>query len=226
MAATDLDGTLIRTDGSVSRRTCEAMRAAEAAGIVLALVTGRPPRWMAPVAQATGHTGIAVCANGALLYDLHTETVVDSTLIEPAVLQQVVAQLRAVAPGLSFAAEYAPGFGHEPAYKHHWDLGVTDVRVGPAERILDRPAAKLLARHPTMACDELLALAVEVGGGEPDQAGSSTSRPPSHGRSAAGTRIEPSGRWCASSRQAMVRVTAHSVPLRVAAVCGLPFSSR
>ena len=44
MAATDLDGTLIRTDGTVSRRTCEAMRAAEDAGIVLVLVTGRPPR--------------------------------------------------------------------------------------------------------------------------------------------------------------------------------------
>ena len=46
---------------------------------MFALVTGRPPRWMAPVAEATGHTGLAVCANGALLYDLHTETVVDAT---------------------------------------------------------------------------------------------------------------------------------------------------
>jgi Cof subfamily protein (haloacid dehalogenase superfamily) len=138
------------------------MRAAEAAGIVLVLVTGRPPRWMAPVAEATGHTGIAVCANGALLYDLHTGTVVDATLIEADTLQKVVAELRTVAPGLTFAAEYAPGFGHEPAYRHHWELGVTDVRIGPAEEILDRPAAKLLARHPTMACDELLALAVEV----------------------------------------------------------------
>jgi Cof subfamily protein (haloacid dehalogenase superfamily) len=162
LAATDLDGTLLRSDGTVSRRTCEAMRAAEASGIVLALVTGRPPRWMGPVARATGHTGVAVCANGALLYDLHTATVDDATVIEADTLQKVVTQLRAVAPGLTFAAEYAPGFGHEPAYRHHWELGVTEVRVGPAEEILDRPAAKLLARHPTMACDELLALAVEV----------------------------------------------------------------
>ena len=103
-----------------------------------------------------------MCANGALLYDLHTETVVDATLIEADTLRKVVAQLREVAPGLTFAAEYAPGFGHEPAYRHHWELGDTDVRVGPAEEILDRPAAKLLARHSRMACDELLALAVEV----------------------------------------------------------------
>jgi Cof subfamily protein (haloacid dehalogenase superfamily) len=165
LAATDLDGTLIRTDGTVSRRTCEAMHAAEAAGIVLALVTGRPPRWMAPVAQATGHTGIAVCANGALLYDLHTETVLASSLLPVADQQRVVAALRAVAPGLTFAAEYSPGFGHEPGYRHGWDLGLADVRVGPVEEILDRPVAKLLARHRTMASDELLALAVEVLGG-------------------------------------------------------------
>ncbi|HEV7653971.1 MAG TPA: Cof-type HAD-IIB family hydrolase [Mycobacteriales bacterium] len=165
MAATDLDGTLIRTDGTVSQRTCDAMHAAEAAGIVLALVTGRPPRWMAPVAEATGHAGVAVCANGALLYDLHTETVLDSSLLDVESQHRVVAALRSVAPGLSFAAEYAPGFGHEAGYRHGWDLGLTDVRVGPAEEILDRPVAKLLARHRTMSADELLALAVEVLGG-------------------------------------------------------------
>ena len=156
LAATDLDGTLIRTDGTVSRRTCRAMRAAEAAGIVLALVTGRPPRWMAPVAEATGHTGIAVCANGALLYDLHTETVVDATLIEADVLQKVVGQLRAVAPGLSFAAEYAPGFGHEPSYRHHWELGDTDVRVGPAEQILDRTHSSVLIAVPARTVRRLV----------------------------------------------------------------------
>ena len=79
VVATDLDGTLVRTDGTVSRRTCEAMRGGRGGRRVLVLVTGRPPRWMAPVAEATGHRGLAVCANGALLYDLHTETVVDAT---------------------------------------------------------------------------------------------------------------------------------------------------
>ena len=46
--------------------------------------------------------------------------------------------------------------------------------------------------------------------------GVSTSRPPRYGRSAAGTYTEPSGCWWWSSRQAMVRATAHSVPFSVA----------
>jgi hydroxymethylpyrimidine pyrophosphatase-like HAD family hydrolase len=92
--------------------------------------------------------------------------VLASSLLDVAAQQRVVQRLRSVAPGLTFAAEYAPGFGHEPGYRHGWDLGLTDVRVGPAEQILDRPVAKLLARHATMAADELLALAVEVLGAE------------------------------------------------------------
>jgi Cof subfamily protein (haloacid dehalogenase superfamily) len=174
LAATDLDGTLLRSNGTVSRRTCEAMRSAEAAGIVLALVTGRPPRWMAPVARATGHTGVAICANGALLYDLHTEQVVGSTLLEATVALATVAALRDGVPGLSFAAEFTPGFGHEASYRHGWDLGEVAVRVGAAEELLDQPVVKLLARHPTMARDELLALARELVGADVTVTSSST----------------------------------------------------
>ena len=166
LVATDLDGTLLRTDDTISRRSCQALRAAEDAGIVVALVTGRPPRWMAPVADATGHTGVAVCANGALLYDMHTERVLSSTLLEPETQRWVAARLRQAVPDLRFAVEYGPGFGHEPGYRHGWSIGGSAVRVGPVEEILDRPAAKLLARHPAMACDELLALAVELVGAE------------------------------------------------------------
>jgi Cof subfamily protein (haloacid dehalogenase superfamily) len=169
LAATDLDGTLLRSNGTVSRRTCEAMRSAEAAGIVLALVTGRPPRWMEPVARATGHT-----ANGALLYDLHTEQIVGSSLLDTPVALATVAALRASVPGLSFAAEFTPGFGHEASYRHGWDLGEVKVRVGEAEELLDQPVVKLLARHPTMDRDELLALAGELLGADVTVTSSST----------------------------------------------------
>ena len=174
MVATDLDGTLLRTDGTVSRRTCEALAAAEAAGIAVALVTGRPPRWMAPVAKATGHSGVAICANGALLYDLHTETVVGSTLIDAAAAQAAAGALREALPDLVFAAERTSGFEHEEAYQHGWELGDVEVRVKALERMLDRPVIKLLARHPTMDRDELLARATELVGAGATVTSSST----------------------------------------------------
>ena len=175
LVATDLDGTIIRSDGTISARTSRALAAAEAAGIAVVLVTGRPPRWMAEVAEAIGHTGLAICSNGAQLYDLHTEQVVDSRLLSPATLLTVYSRLSAQIPGLRFAVEYGSGFAHEPGYEHGWTIGGRDIRVDRPEAIMDRPAAKLLARHPTLDPDELLAAASALLGAEATVTHSSTS---------------------------------------------------
>lgn len=174
LIATDLDGTIIRSDGTISARTARALRTAEEAGIGVVLVTGRPPRWMAQVADATGHTGVAICANGALVYDLHTETVLTERLIEPATVLAVAERLRAALPGVVFAAEYGLTFGHEPDYRHGWAIGAVDIRVGPVQTLLDRPVAKLLARHPVLSCDELLARAMPLLGTDVTGTSSST----------------------------------------------------
>ena len=82
LIATDLDGTLLHSDNTVSDRTRSALRAAEEQGLLVAFATGRPPRWLTEVADATGHTGIAVAANGAVLYDLHSgETLAAHTAV-------------------------------------------------------------------------------------------------------------------------------------------------
>lgn len=66
VVATDLDGTLLRSDLSVSRRTVAAIRAVQAAGITIVPVTARQPLGLAPIAEAAGLTGWALCGNGAL----------------------------------------------------------------------------------------------------------------------------------------------------------------
>ncbi|GAB3881221.1 hypothetical protein GCM10027612_09990 [Microbispora bryophytorum subsp. camponoti] len=106
LVATDLDGTALRTDGTVSPRTAAAFARVEEVGGTLVFVTGRPPRWMHTVAGAVRHRGLAICANGALMYDLHTEEIVDSRLIDADVLEECVARLRRHVPGLRFSVEY------------------------------------------------------------------------------------------------------------------------
>ena len=44
LIATDLDGTLVRRDGTISARTRSAVLAAQHAGSVFVMVTARPPR--------------------------------------------------------------------------------------------------------------------------------------------------------------------------------------
>ena len=72
LLATDLDGTLLRSDGTVSPRAREAIAAAADAGVQVLFVTGRPPQFLAELAEITGHSGDVLCANGAMLTSLET----------------------------------------------------------------------------------------------------------------------------------------------------------
>lgn len=169
LVASDLDGTLVRSDLSVSDRTREVLARVEKAGALFVMVTGRPPRWMAPVAEATGHRGLAVCANGALVYDLHTERVVRSSLIDAEAAAEVVAALRRDVPGIAFAVEKAPvdgapgGFAREQVYVPRWDNG--EIVVEDVAAMVANGAVKLLARQEQMGSDELLAVARTCLGG-------------------------------------------------------------
>jgi Cof subfamily protein (haloacid dehalogenase superfamily) len=161
VVATDLDGTIVRSDGTISDRTRRALALAEDAGALVVFVTGRPPRWLAPIADATGHRGLAVCANGALVYDLHTEQVVKEHPLAPAQALELVNALRESLPGVTFAVERGTGFGHEPAYRPRWQVPQGTV-VADVEALVSRPVAKLLARHEHLDADTLLARAREV----------------------------------------------------------------
>jgi Cof subfamily protein (haloacid dehalogenase superfamily) len=164
VVATDLDGTIVRSDGTISARTRTALTAAEAAGVMVIIVTGRPPRWLHGIAQDTGHHGLAICANGALVYDLHTEEVVESHPLEVADARRLVDELRAAIPGLAFGVESVDvGFAHEPAYQPRWTTDANTV-VAEIETLLSTPVAKLLGRHEGMGSDELLARARAVVG--------------------------------------------------------------
>ncbi len=164
VVASDLDGTLVRSDGTISARSREAIAAVEEVGSLFVMVTGRPPRWMAGVADAAGHHGLAICANGAVVYDLHTEQVVESHLLTADAALEVVVALRRDVPGVVFARETATArFGHEPAYRPRWDQDDKDVLE--VEELLAEGVVKLLVRHEEMTGDELLAAARAALGG-------------------------------------------------------------
>jgi Cof subfamily protein (haloacid dehalogenase superfamily) len=163
LIATDLDGTIVRSDGEISDRTRAALAAAEEAGLLVVFVTGRPPRWMKPVSDATGHRGLAICANGAIVYDLHTEQVVRDYPMDAEVARKLVAALRAVAPEVAFAIERRDSFSHEPAYLPRYEPP-PEVLVDELDRLLEEPVVKLLARHEDMGTEELHRVAQEVVG--------------------------------------------------------------
>jgi len=146
IVATDLDGTLIRSDGSVSERTRRALRRVRERGGTVVFVTGRPIRVMADVVAQTSVAGIAVCANGALVYDLDAEVMIGQRALDQAAAIRLANAIREIVPEAAFAVESGLQFGREPLFRTMWpDPGelVADV----AELLRTLPPAKLLVRR-------------------------------------------------------------------------------
>lgn len=175
LVGSDLDGTLLDSALQVGQRARDAIPRAVASGIDFVYVTGRPPRWLSPVVRQTGHTGMAVCANGALLVDLAEERLVRRTAIGHDLAVSVALRLRELVPGIAFAlerlqagAERTRGLGSltmvgfEPAYDPPW-ARMSDVESGDIVDLLGRgEPVKILAAPPAGAghdSDSMLALA-------------------------------------------------------------------
>jgi len=155
LVATDLDGTLLRSDGSVSERTRAALAAVEAAGIHTVLVTARPPRWLHQLEAVVGPRGVALCGNGAFIYDVPSRKVLSHTGIQPEALAGILADLRRELPGVKFAAERVSGFGYEQGYANLHQMPEEAV-CGPVEDLAGEAVGKLLGRLPTMPEAEFL----------------------------------------------------------------------
>lgn len=151
--ATDLDGTLLRSDGSVSPRTRDAVLAAEAAGLTVVIATGRPPRWISPVVEQLGERGLVVCANGAAVYDPARHELVERTELDPAVAESIVDDLERELPdavvGVEKGFEFALDEGIHSAgldLRGSWKL--EGLQTGPIRSFLTGPVLKLIVRLP------------------------------------------------------------------------------
>jgi Cof subfamily protein (haloacid dehalogenase superfamily) len=165
LVATDLDGTLLRTDGTISIRTQIALERAYAAGLIVVLVTARPPRRVVALADKFGLRGVAICTNGALIYDLSRARVIRESRIEPVAAHEIVLALRSALPGCCFAVEAGLRYGQEPAYAvDSIHREGHDLLVDDAITLCSSGITKLIVRHRDYSSDELVRLASAVVG--------------------------------------------------------------
>ncbi len=163
LVATDLDGTLVRTDGTVSDYTRDVLLAVEALGVPVVFVTGRPLRWTEPVFEYVGEHGLAVVSNGALVWDVLRHEAHTVRTIDPSIALEVAELLRAAVPGTTFAVESLDGIDLEPSFMERATLP-EGARRRPIGSLFERPALKLLARHEELGPEEFWALAQEAVG--------------------------------------------------------------
>ncbi len=151
--ATDLDGTLLRSDGTIGQRTRDALHAADAAGLCVVAVTGRPLRMLRELVELRLH-GVAICANGAMVVDLATGAVVEQALIPPVDAVAIAQALRALVPGIAFGVEAAGWHGREPGFASPRSTA-TDWRMGPVEQLVTEGVVKMFGRHHDLTVEHL-----------------------------------------------------------------------
>jgi HAD superfamily hydrolase (TIGR01484 family) len=146
LVATDLDGTLLHSDGTVSRRTADVLATVQDLGVEVAFVTARPRRWMDALWPYVGSRGLAVVSNGALLLDVATGERLEVRALEAAPGLALAERIRHAVPGTHFAVELLDGIALEPAYQEPGHAPPGSL-TGPLDEVWTGPALKLLARH-------------------------------------------------------------------------------
>jgi Cof subfamily protein (haloacid dehalogenase superfamily) len=153
LVATDIDGTLLRTDGTLSPRTADVLSALPVPAV---LVTGRPVRWLRQLYDQMAEPLAAICANGAVVYDPDTDEVLRAAPLSVDLLLDVTKRLREAVPDVTLAVEVEDGrsFWYERGWPMTWEGEHNAVRVlATPEQLTSVPAVKLLARSATSAPD-------------------------------------------------------------------------
>lgn len=166
LVATDIDGTILPHGGTVSARTRAALQQYTERGVDVVLVTGRPPRWLPPVVEATGLAGPTIAANGAMVVDAQTLEPIKVSAIAPDNVAEAVDRFSAVRTDAVFAIEtpeelrVGPGFERVRTSGRREGLTPDEPPVTLArsiDELLDaEDIIKILVLSPESDPDELL----------------------------------------------------------------------
>ncbi|MFD3531027.1 HAD family hydrolase [Streptomyces sp. NPDC058664] len=167
LVATDLDGTLLRADESISDRTRDALAAVTAAGAAHIVVTGRAVPWTRHILDDLGYDGIAVCGQGAQVYHAGEHRLLTSLTLDRQLAGLALSKIEAEVGPLALAAsrdglEGAVLMG--PGYRAHEGPLPYVPYEDPAE-LWAAPLTKLYIQHPELSDDELTRAARETVGG-------------------------------------------------------------
>lgn len=156
----------------MSPRTAAAWHRLADLGIESVVVTARPPRWLHTLEAVVGDHGVAICANGAFVYDVHRKTVRQAHGIDHDRVHEIAAILRERFPGIGFMAELATGVHIEPNYPGaagEWLPGDADEWIpdgavhAPIEELAaDAVVGKLLARRELLDDDRFVQAVAET----------------------------------------------------------------
>ncbi|MEV8364050.1 HAD family hydrolase [Streptomyces niveus] len=167
LVATDLDGTLLGEDHTVSARTREALTAATAAGAAHIIVTGRAVPWTRGILDDLGYDGLAVCGQGAQVYHAGEHRLLTSVTLDRQVAVVALSKIEAEVGPLALAASRDGLDGDVligPGYQVQ-DGPLPSLRLDDRAEMWTQPINKVYIQHPELSDDALAKVARETAGG-------------------------------------------------------------
>ncbi|MFI9210695.1 HAD family hydrolase [Streptomyces sp. NPDC053253] len=167
LVATDLDGTLLRADESVSDRTRAALAAATEAGAAHIVVTGRAVPWTRHILDDLGYEGIAVCGQGAQVYHAGEHRLLTSLTLDRQLAGLALSKIEAEIGPLALAAS-RDGLEGEVLMGPGYQVQEGPLPYVPYEdpaELWAAPLTKLYVQHPELSDDELTRIARATVGG-------------------------------------------------------------
>ncbi|MFB6395689.1 HAD family hydrolase [Polymorphospora sp. 2-325] len=161
IVATDLDGTLLRSDRTFSARTLRTLAAVRAGGARHVVVTGRPVYGTRRLLTQLDYRGLAICGQGAQVYDFDADRLLLTRTLDREVARALVQAISRETGTLALAAVAAEGFLATADFDRRpgadWRLVTeADLWAGPVE--------KILIRHPGHDDEALVAVAQRICG--------------------------------------------------------------
>lgn len=166
LVATDLDGTLLRSDKTISADTYRVIHDLTDAGVMFVPASGRQFYSMTRVLRQLDFAGTLVSANGAIGVTLPDERVRFSVELQVEPMRRIINALKAEVPQLRIAAVRDIGrvllgeYGYvelmRPGDHDRGDQGVPEASL---DEVLSEPSVKLVARAPGWSIPDLHALA-------------------------------------------------------------------
>jgi HAD superfamily hydrolase (TIGR01484 family) len=166
LIATDLDGTLLRSDESISQRTREALAAATAAGAAHIVVTGRAVPWTRHILDALDYDGLAVCGQGGQVYHAGEHRLLTSVTLDRQLAGLALSKIEAEVGPLYLAASRGGLEGEVlvgPGYRVQ-EGRLQNVMIDDPGELWAAPINKVYLQHPTLDDDALAAAARQVAG--------------------------------------------------------------
>ncbi|HHU38803.1 MAG TPA: HAD family phosphatase [Propionibacterium sp.] len=172
LIATDVDGTLLRSDHVISARNREAFAAARASGIDVLAISGRQPYSIGAIVAASPLEGFVVGSNGSVAVDLATRSVLFEELLDLEAQRTLALAILERFPdahvvsvrdaGNSYVAQHGYTGDQDPG--HEAALWPVSHRFADLDEVLSEPSVKLVIKHPdrSLAPEQLLAVARDL----------------------------------------------------------------